>query len=183
MKRSMPMYVFLMALLVSLLVAGCGYTTHSLLPPNFKSIYVDNFTNSIKISAEQTDQRMYRGYRPGMETELTTAVKNKFLWDGNLKLAPQSSADLVLSGSLMDYRREPLRYDDNMNIQEYRVVLIINIKLEDVKAGKVVWEEKGFAGETTYNTGGQFTLDQNAAITKAVVDLARRIVERTVEAW
>lgn len=183
MKRSFPMHVFLAGLLISVLVAGCGYTTRSLLPANFKSIYVDNFTNSIKISAEQTDQRMYRGYRPGMETELTTAVKNKFLWDGNLKLTTESGADLILTANLVDYRQEPLRYDDNMNVQEYRVILVVNMKLEDVKAGKVVWEEKGFAGETTYNTGGQFGADANAAVSKAVVDLARRIVERTVEAW
>jgi len=183
MKRSIPMYVFLTGLLISILVAGCGYTTRSLLPPNFKAIYIDNFTNSIKISAEQTDQRMYRGYRPGMETELTTAIKNKFLWDGNLKLATQSSADLVLTGSLIDYRQEPLRYDDNMNVQQYRVILVINMKLEDVKAGKIVWEEKGFAGETDYNIGGQFALDQNSSVSKAIVDLSRRIVERTVEAW
>lgn len=183
MKIFINICICLPVLLICLLVPGCGYTTQSLLPSNLKTIYIDNFSNAIKISAEQTDQRMYRGYRPGMETELTTAIKNRFLWDGNLKPVSQSNADLVLSGKLMDYRQEPLRYDGNMNIQEYRVVLVVNMTLEDVKSGKVLWEEKGFAGETNYNTGGQFALDQNAAVTKAVTDLARRIVERTVEAW
>ncbi len=164
-------------------VSGCGYTTRSLLPPNFKSIYVDNFANNIKISAEQSNVRAYRGYRPGMETSIRKAVMDRFLFDGNLKLTAEGSADLVLQGSLLDYKRDPLRYDNNDNIEEYRITLIVNLKLEDVKAGKVVWEEKNFAGETTYRTGGSYAINENAAVDAAITDLARRIVERTIEAW
>lgn len=183
MTMSRPRCLYVPALLLNLLVAGCGYTTHSLLDPNFKTIYVDNFVNDIKISAEQSNVRMYRGYRPGMETELTKAVINKFLYDGNLKIAAESKADLILRGRLLDYKREPLRYDDNMNVQEYRVKLIVNLILEDARAGKVVWEEKSFAGETTYRTDGPSVKTEDAAINDAIADLSRRIVERTIEAW
>lgn len=181
MRRAKNLLIIFLLILLS--VPGCGYTTRSLLPPNFKSIYVDNFANNIKISAEQSNIRAYRGYRPGMETAIRKAVMDKFLSDGNLKLAAENSSDLVLHGSLLDYRREPLRYDNNDNIEEYRITLIVNMKLEDVKAGNVVWEEKNFAGETTYRTSGSFAISEGAAVDNAIIDLARRIVERTIEAW
>lgn len=183
MKRASIIFLSVLFVVALLSFSGCGYTTRSLLPSNFKSIYVENFTNSIKITAEQSNLRMYRGYRPGMETDLTKAVIDKFLLDGNLKVAKESGADLVLSGALIDFKREALRYDANDNIEEYRMKLIVNIALEDVKGGKLVWQEKGFTGETTYRTTGSLAKSESAAVTDAIADLARRIVERTVEAW
>ena len=182
MRRSLLAVVSL-ALGISICNAGCGYTTKSLLPSNFKQLYVANFKNSIAISAEQSNMRMYRGYRPGMEIEITKAVTDKFIMDGNLKITTEDKADLALAGELVDFRREPLRYDVNDNIEEYRLKLIVNLELNDVKTGKTLWVEKGFAGETTYMTTGPLAKTDSTAVAAAMVDLARRIVERTIEAW
>ncbi len=177
-------YRLLVVLLSSILmVSGCGYTTSSLLPTNFKSIYVNNFANKINITAEQSNLRMYRGYRPGIETDVTKAVINRYIFDGNLKVFSKEDADLELTGELVDFRREPLRYDANDNVEEYRVKFIVDMELKDVKSGKIVWSEKGFSGETTYRTSGSLAKGEDAAINDAVSDLARRIVERTVEGW
>lgn len=176
--------LFTALLLISVMaVSGCGYTTSSLLPPEFKTLYVENFKNSINVTAEQSELRMYRGYRPGMEIEITKAVIDRFMFDGNLKLAPEEKADLILKSELTDYKRDSLRYDANDNIEEYRIKLIVNIQLEDTKNGKVLWTEKGFAGETTYRTTGSGAKSESTAVRDAVSDLARRIVERTIEAW
>lgn len=175
--------VGMVCLIAIFLVSGCGYTTRSLLPPGFKSIHVENFKNSISVTAEQSDLRMYRGYRPGMEIDLTKVVVDKFLMDGNLKIRSDADADLELKGELIDFKREALRYDANDNVEEYRIKLIVNLELQDVKAGKAVWKEKGFAGETTYRTSGSLVKSEETAVNDAMADLARRIVERTVEAW
>lgn len=164
-------------------VCGCGYTTHSMLSPDFRSIYVNNFQNKIKITAEQSDVRMYRGYRPGMETDLTKGVIDKFLSDGNLKIVDKDSASLVLSGDLMDLRKEPLRYDDNNTVEEYRIIITVDMELNDARNGKLVWREAAFSGEATYRTSGSLAKSESSAIDDAVADLARRIVERTVEGW
>ena len=180
-KRIKGSLVMFTALFFAL--SGCGYTTKSLLPSDIKSIYVASFANDIKITAEQTDLRMYRGYRPGMEVELTTAVINRFLYDGNLKIEQESKANLILHGDLVDFKRDALRYDASDNVEEYRIKLIVNMEMENVRTGKLMWSEKGFAGETTYRTSGSLAKTENAAINDAVSDLARRIVERTVEVW
>ena len=142
--------IFAIAAISAVMVSGCGYTTRSLLPSNYKSIYVENVKNSIKITAEQSDQRMYRGYTPGMEIEMTKAVINKFIADGNIRIASAKNADLIIKTELIDFNRGAIMYDANYSIEEYRIKLIVNLELFDVKAGKAVWQEKGFAGETTY---------------------------------
>ena len=168
---------------IIVLSSGCSYSTTSLLPSNLKTIHVDNFENKIKIDAEQSNMRMYRGYRPGMEAEITKVIINKFLFDGNLSVSRESNADLVLKGELIDYKRDTIRYGTNDTTEEYRIKLIINMKLIETKTGKTMWEEKSFTGETTYRTGGQLVKTEDEAVRDAEDDLARRVVERTIEAW
>lgn len=164
-------------------MAGCGYTTHSLISPEFKTIYVENFKNTVNISTEQTDTSMYVGYRPGMEVDITRAVIDKFLLDGNLKITDSEKADLILKGELAGFKKEALRYDANDNVEEYRTKILVNIELVDAKNQKTVWKERDFAGEATYRTGGSLAASETSSVKQATSDLARRVVERTVEGW
>lgn len=184
MDRQALKYFCLPVLLACFLAAGCGYTTRSLLPSDFKIIKVDNFKSAINVAAEQSNVRMYRGYRPGMEVDLTKTIINKFLLDGTLKITSGSNADIILDGNLLDFKRDAIRYDTvNNDVLEYRIKLIVDMELIKAKTLEVVWRERGFAGETTYRTTGALAKTEAAAVKDAIDDLARRIVERTVEAW
>ena len=182
MKKEYLMKIAVMLLVTIFSIAGCGYTTRSLLPSQFKTIYVENFVNKIKVTAESSDERMYRGYRPGMEIDVTNTIRNKYLFDGNLKISDSENADLILKGELVDFRNEALRYDRNDNVLEYRVRMVINMELT-TKDGKTRWKENNFAGESLYNATGSITNTESTAIQDAEDDLARRVVERTVEEW
>lgn len=164
-------------------VCGCGYTSKSLLPAEFKSVYVDNFSNNISVASETSDERMYRGYRPGMEIQITRGIVDRFLFDGNLRVSRADDADLALKGTLVDFRQESLQYDANNNVEEYRIRLVVNLELKNNKTGKTVWTENNFAGESTYRTVGALAKSEDAGIQEAVEDLSRRVVERTVEGW
>lgn len=167
--------------LVSL--AGCGYTTRSMVSSEFKTICIQPFVNKIDITQEAYAANKYRVYRPGLETDITNAVINRYLFDGNLRPAREDSADLILKSELIEFRRDPLRYDESDNVLEYRLNLIVNITLWDRREDKMVWQENGFTGDTTYFTSGTQAKSEDTAIADAVSDLARRIVERTVEQW
>lgn len=167
----------------ALLISGCGYTTRSLLPSELKTIYVDNFVNKINITAESSDARMYQSYRPGMEIDVTKAIRDKYLFDGNLKVSDTKNADLILKGELVDFRNEALRYDRNDNVQEYRIRMVVNLELINAKDGSTRWKEAGFAGESLYNTTGSLAKSEADALRDAKADLARRVVERTIEEW
>ncbi|MDP3730863.1 MAG: LPS assembly lipoprotein LptE [Candidatus Omnitrophota bacterium] len=164
-------------------ITGCGYTTKSLLPSNLKTIYVDNLVNKIKVTEESSDSRMYRGYRPGMELEATRTIRDKYLSDGNLKIADPETADLILTGELVDFRNEALRYNRDDNIEEYRIRIVVNLEMKNAKSGTVRWTENNFAGESLYRTTGTLAKSEATAIKEADDDLARRVVERTIEEW
>jgi hypothetical protein len=169
--------------LLVIAIAGCGYTTRSMISNKFKTIYVTPFVNKVDITNEAYTSDKYKIYRPMLETDITKSVINKYLFDGNLKPVKEESADLILKGELIDFRKDPLRYDENDVVTEYRVNIVVNISLWDRKEDKMVWEERGFTGDTSYFTSGTQAKSEATAITDALTDLSRRIVERTVEQW
>ena len=165
------------------LLVGCGYTTGSLLPTHFKKICVDSFINKIDVSREFSDKRGYEMYRSGLESDITRAVIDRFIFDGNLSVVKADDADLLMKGELVYFTKEPLRYDNYDNIEEYRVVVSVNVELEDASTGKILWREEGFTGEYTYRTTGTLAASEESALSGAVEDLAKRLVEKTVEGW
>lgn len=170
-----------------ILLAGCGYTSRSLISEKFRTIYVMPFINKIDVTWEAYTADKYKVYRPMLETDITKYVNNKFLSDGNLRPGKEESADLILKGELVDFQRQPLRYTDNDEVEEYRINIAVNISLWDKKENKLIWEEKNFTGDTTYftsfATGNAVKKSEDTAVVDALNDLARRIVERAVEQW
>ncbi|MDD4895076.1 MAG: LptE family protein [Candidatus Omnitrophica bacterium] len=176
--------------LLSAALSGCGYTTRSMLYGKYSTIYITPFLNKVDVTQESYSANKYRIYRPMLETDITKKVINRYLFDGNLKPVKEAQADLVLKGELVEYRKDPLSYDQSSeDITEYRINIYVNLSLWDQKENKLVWEEKNFNGNYSYFT--TFAPDniskgnnsESGAVTKAVEDLARRIVERTVEQW
>jgi len=166
--------------LSTLLMVGCGYSTHSVALGKVKKIYVAPFKN--KISYGEAKQRNI--YLPLLEVKATNAIVNRFLFDGNLKIVTEDTADVILKGELIRYERHPLRYDESNEVQEYRINIIVSMSLWDpAKEDEPIWSEPYFVGETTYFTSGALSTTEEAAVEKAVVDLARRVVERTIENW
>ena len=163
-----------------LILSGCGYTTRSIVSGGAKSIYVENFVNKIDITTEVTDKRMYIAYKSGMEIDITRDVIDQFILDGNLRIMTPEKADLVLKGELIEFRKEPLRYDSNDNILDYRIKVSVNIKLTDTRDDKLIWEEKRFNGESVYRINA---ISEDKAVQEAEEDLAKRIVELAVEGW
>jgi hypothetical protein len=165
-------------------LGGCGYTSASLLPSDVKSIHVTNFSNKIDPAREVSDRRMAYLYRPGLETEITRAAIDGFIFDGYLQIKSRKEADLMLKGELVDLQQYPLSYSaGGGNVEEYRVELMVDLECYDNRSGELMWKEKRFMGQSTYDTSGREAKTEAEGVTLAVKDLARRIVERTVEAW
>ena len=142
----------------------------------------------MNITQEGYSADKYHIYRPMLETDITKKVVNRYLFDGNLKLAKEAQADLVLKGELIEYRKDPLSYTaNNEDVTEYRINININLSLWDKKENKLLWQESNFNGNYSYFTsfasGNVAIVSEDTAVNNAVEDLARRIVERTVEQW
>ncbi len=166
------------------LTAGCGYTTRAFVSQTgYRSIHVKAFANRVDTTSEESVGSRFQTYFPLLENKVTNAVVDRFIYDGELRVVPEEEADIVLSGDLVHYSRDSLRDAGDDTPQEYRITLFVNIKLTDNKTGKVLWEKTSFAGDTSYYTTGSFVKSEAQALEDAVADLARRIVETTVEIW
>jgi hypothetical protein len=189
-RTKFSLFLFSVCCFLIAVLAGCGYTTRSMISTKYKSIYITPFLNKVDITQETYSANKYRIYRPMLETDITKKVINQYLFDGNLKPVKNSLADLVLKGELVEYRKDPLSYTpNNEDVTEYRINIYVNLSLWDPKENKLVWGENNFNGNYSYFTSFAPTnvsmgrTSEDAAVTKAVEDLARRIVERTVEQW
>lgn len=174
--------IFVLACLSLSSISGCGYTTRSMISDQFKTIHVEQFTNKININQESAANN-YKLYKPALETDITSAVTNRFILDGSLRISKKEGADLTLKGALVSFRRDALRYDNDDNVQEYRIGISVDMQLIDNKDGATLWEENHFTGEATYFTTGPSAKSDDAAVNEALEDLVRRIVERVVDQW
>ena len=172
------MFRLILSTLLILTIAGCGYTTGSLLPSKYRKIAIQPFVNKIN----NTDENNRGLYVPLMETNVRNAIIDRFVFDGSLRIADPDKADLVLDGSLTSIQQDTLRQDTNLNVQEYRITITVSLTMTNA-AGVVLWKEPSFSGETTYFLTGTGAISQSAAIDAALTDLATRVVERTVENW
>jgi len=162
-------------------ISGCGYTTRSMITQDYQTIYVRPFVNKIDITSETSVARRYKTYHPLLENDITRQVIDQFILDGNLRLAKEEGADLILEGELVDYRKDALRYtgEDDKEVEEYRISLVVNIRLYDTSSQTLLWQVNNFVGDTTYF----IQQSESSAISAAVDDLARRVVDRVVDIW
>ena len=166
-----------------LLVAGCGYTTRPGLAPHLKTIYVKPFTNKIDVTRLTTGDERFPIYRHGLEADLTKAVINRYQFTGLLRPASAERADCRLEGELAEFRRDALRYTASQQVEEWRLNVVVNLRFVDQTTNTLLWEEDRFTGDTTYFALGAKSESEASALDRAITDLARRVVERSVENW
>ena len=173
----------LWSLVSGLWSSGCGYTTRPGLPSQYKTVYIKPFVNKIDLTVLSTNQQQFPIYRHGMEVDLTSEVINRYQFTGLLRPARADTADCRLEGELLEFRRDPLRFDASQQVEEWRLNIVVNLRFIDQTTNTVLWEEQGLTGDTTYFATGANTESETSALSRARTDLARRIVERSVESW
>ena len=130
------------------------------------------------------EQYRFRTYAPHLETDITKAVIDRFINDGHLQVVKQNEADVILSGELIDYLRQPVRYGaDNETVEEYRINIVCSVRFKEIKNDALKWQEPRLIGDSSYSLTGTYASSESSAISSAVTDLARRIVNRTIEGW
>ena len=169
--------------LTVLALSGCGYTQKSLLSESIKNIYISPIKNAIDLSGEVTDKKPFRVYRPGVEVDLTNAIINRFIFDGNLKVSSPEKADATAEAKLVDYRRDALRYSSGDDIQEFRLSVALDITVYETRTHKVLWHDTHLTGDTSFFLSGPRAVSEDQAAQKALEDVARRVVDKTIEVW
>lgn len=164
--------------LVFTFISGCGYTTRGSLDPAYKTIYVKPVVDKIEVTGETQEYSQFRSVPPLLDNSFTSALISRFNMDGNLKPIDKKTSDLVLETSITDYVRGGLRYDEDDDVEEYRLKLYFEYKLFDSE-GELI-RNGDLVADTEYNFN---TESESSAISELLDDAARRLVEHIIEAW
>ena len=156
--------------------SGCGYTQKTVLPQDIKTLYVETVKNKIPL------EKVY-AYVPGLEMMITNAVIRRLERDGNLKIVSREKADAILHTDLTLFDQEGVRFSTLERAEEYRLFVVVAMKLVDAKTGLVIWEEPNFSGDSEYFVSGVRSISRSEAADRAVERLARNLVDRIVEDW
>jgi len=157
---------------MSLALSGCGYRLldqYPSWPEGVRKVYVATIRN--------------RTTEPGLDKIFTDALTQEFWhWD-NVRVVNRDDAQAILSGVIDEYAAsQPLSFDRDRTIREYRLTIRLNLRLEDASTGKTLWQESGITAQGDY----QFFKDdlartrsgENQARQKAAADLAARLLDR-----
>jgi outer membrane lipopolysaccharide assembly protein LptE/RlpB len=153
-------------------ITACGKQPVSVLPTYIKKIAVNNFSNNT--------------VHYGIEDKLTKKVIEEFLRDGRLEIVKTEEADALLTGVIVRYSLEPVSYDAQSVIEQYKLYIGVDVTLHDQVQGTTMWTENNIHEDYTYYVtakAGQLVETENDA-QEAVTDLlSRDVVKRTVVGW
>lgn len=116
----------------------------------------------------------------GLRESLTQKLVDAYVQDNTLKVVNQKNSDSILYGTITRYLREAHTFDENENVNEYKVRIFVKATLEETKKKKILWEEDNLEGWAIYSATEE-TEDEGKE--KALQKLAEDIVNRTVKGW
>jgi hypothetical protein len=152
------------ALVLATLALGCGhYSFSGSAATHLKTIAVPVFDD--------------RTAEFGIKERLTNTIIDEFTRDNTLKISDRRVADSVLLGSLLRVEERAGVYSQNESVQEIRIYLTVQMKYEDLKKRKTVWE----AQITQF--GNYTPPNRQDAIDEAVRKIANEVLNKTVSGW
>jgi outer membrane lipopolysaccharide assembly protein LptE/RlpB len=175
-KRNHTSILLLAILLMAM--SSCGYRLSgkgSLVPEGARTIAVPAFINNTN--------------EPYVDVEVTKAVVDEFIADGRLRIVDVEAADLALRGIVVKYEVTALSFTTDSFVQQYRVRIVVNASLEDLRAKKTLWKEAGIEAVfiSDYKVSiGDITATKSlkeSAIQKAGQDIAWTLRSRVLEGF
>lgn len=163
-------------LVAAITLSGCSYSRKTVLPRNIKTIYVETVKNKLEV------EEIY-AYQQGLEMDITNAVIRRLQQDGTVKVVKKENADAILKTDLLAFEQEGLRFNQLEEVKEYRLFVVVKLRLVDAKTGDLIWEEPNFTGDNEYYVSSVTSIGEQKAAMDAVERLAYNIVDRIVEDW
>ncbi len=169
MKRATA-WVIAAAVLASAFLACGTYTFNPNLPTHIKTLAIPLAKNP-------------RTFKYGAERILTDAAIDEFVKDGTLDVAAEDVADAKLTVEIVNYKKEPLAYDAQESVKEYNLAIVVSVTFLDLTTGQVLWQEPSLYDAVPYFAVGPNAETEDEALNRLAEDLARKIVNRTLQGW
>jgi hypothetical protein len=157
-------------LLIPFALSCCGYSTTSRTAKGIKTIAVPFFEN-------QTSE-------PSIERNITERIIENLVDDNTLRVVDEEGADAVLDGVILSFANMPFSFNQELDAEEYVVVITTELTLFNRKLNQPIWEKKRIRGDGTYfldATQGMLTYED--AMEEAIKEITEQILNLTVKDW
>lgn len=158
----MPLILLFLTLVFSV---GCIYTFNPKGKTDISSISIPPFEN---MTGEF-----------GFADQLTNLVIDQFISDGNLKVLSIDNAEATLLGVLLSYERLPQVFDENDQVEAYKIRLSVEVTLRKTSDQSEIWKER-MTPEGIYAVLDESEEDGQRRAAEALVEA---IINRTTQSW
>lgn len=151
-----------------LLLGGCGaYSFSSSGASHLKTV-------AIPIFQDRTSEF-------GIKEELTDEVISQFTRDNTLRVTDRRNADSLIEGTVLSVEDRAGAFSSDERVSDIRIFLTVQVKYEDLKKRKTVWEEN-------ITQWGSFNPDNSGegretGIRQAIEKIAQEILNKSVSDW
>lgn len=166
-------YVIVMLSLCVWCAGGCGYH----LPGRGDAIPADVEKVFVEVLINRTTQ-------PFIENKLTSEVRDQFSRRPGFEVVSErSKSDAVISGTITQYSKRAVAYDQNDDIKEYRAAMTAEFRFERTDGsevfwqGDVRWDEEFMAHDDRAQQDNNETEAQNELTFRLATELFNRIVD------
>lgn len=152
----------------AIVTTGCGYSTARPFRSDIQSIHVEMFHS--------------KEFRRELEFRLSEAIVKRIEMDTPYRIAPQRTADALLTGEVLSVVNRT--FGDDFNLDRPREIgstVTVRFRLQDMRTGEILVERPRFVYQTSYipPVGETFT----QGMTRALDGMAEQIVETMESGW
>jgi hypothetical protein len=169
-KYPRPLEAGLAAVVGAVVLSGCAYSTTSRTAKDIKSIHVPFFENKTP--------------EPNLEISVTERIINNLVTDNTLKVVSEDASDAVLDGQIVEFRNAPFSFNQDLNAEEYVVVIKVLVTLFNRRTNQPIWQNQTIEGNGSYfieQVDDARTFDD--AIDESLREITERILNLTVQDW
>ncbi|MGA7875268.1 MAG: LptE family protein, partial [Desulfoferrobacter sp.] len=123
-----------------LILSGCGYRFSGEGPgpqPGLQSIAIPVFENNTT--------------EPGLEALFASALRREFILRSQLQVVPIEKAQAIMRGRIVNIYTSRVAQKQVEQTIEMRLFLTVDIRCEDARTGKVIWQYPGYTYYRTYS--------------------------------
>lgn len=156
------LFYLLLTISYTLISGCCGYSTRSLLPGYIKKVHIKIFEN-------QT-------FKPGLDEIATQITIEAFRNNSNLKIVSEDQADIVVSGKITGFSKDPYVYTGALEVSQYKVTIKFSVICFDQVKNTIYWQ-----GDIS--DWAIYTTDEDTSIKEAMKRVAERLVTNILTNW
>ncbi|MDE2141909.1 MAG: hypothetical protein KGJ84_05810 [Elusimicrobia bacterium] len=120
----------------------------------------------------------------GLEDKLLLAVRDEFLRDARYPLVPEAESNGIVWITITRYILTPLQYDATLAPTNYKLRILVDVRMVDRSTNTALWDEKNLEGSLTFPASTlQGGLTEEQAREQIWSILAPMIVKRVIDGF